>query len=165
MLASERWGNVAPNHLYFKRKASSCIRDKPRCSSSAPDSEPDTRHGADMSWTLLILIRESIKFYCGNSDSDLKLLTIGTLCADRMSPLWRWLEKHREKRDSLNNLNRKSTWVTKIWLALEKLTRCCWYCSSLLLWTSCLAWGLTENTSHRSDKAKTANDLNSNNST
>ncbi len=57
------------------------------------------------------------------------------------------------------SLNSRGTPVTRHGFKFEKLTHYCCYHESLLLWTSCLAWGLTKNTSNASDKADTKSDF------
>lgn len=167
MFASQRLGNVTLANLWIKMKHQAGIHNMQRCSSSALLSEPDAHHAADTSDFIRILIRESIKFYCINSDPDFELCWL-----ERYTMCWQDVSENeqrhtgmgwgyqRTKHDSLNNYTnapRVRTEKAQIWL--EKLTSLCWYNSSLPLWKSCLAWGLTESTSYTSDKAETMNEL------
>ncbi len=139
-------------------------------SRSALLSEPDTHHSADTSWTLLILIREAIKFCCWNRDPDFELCWLEKyiMCwqdvysvttnkgwgeCTRGGNVIHWIITVLYTTVHSESCDRESTQVTEIWLEFKELRLWCWYHSSILLWTSCLAWGLLESTSHGSAKA------------
>lgn len=64
-------GNVAQTNLWFKALF------PPASGASTLFSPSLIHHGADTSWTLLILIRESIKFHCRNSYPGFELCWLG----------------------------------------------------------------------------------------
>lgn len=150
-------------------KLSSCILNIWGCSVSAPLSESHTHGSSDTFQTLLILITESIEFYCGDSGPDFE-------------PCWwdRYIRCIQDVSSVTVNISTQESGefsqqhnviiLATLWESEQKkghrdmawifkLTLHCWYHSVTVYRCEHLAWSLTDDISQGIDRGKTTTDF------